>query len=94
MFVVQAIKNFVNLVHAETNARTVTQGRIFFAPNTISLHDYQLINFMHPLILRIQNSHANFPKGPYVIVTQPHLEIGFSTVNFFNIPCMGSSMVV
>ena len=52
-YVVQAFKVFKNLVHAEANARAKKTG--FFCrfpnPNTISLHDYQLIlcmfGFLH-----------------------------------------------
>ena len=44
-YVIQAFKVLKNLVHAEANARAQKNGIFCHSPNpnTISLHDYQLI---------------------------------------------------
>ena len=50
-YVVQAFKFLKNLVHAEANARAQKLDFCHFPnPNTISLHDYQLILCMFALI--------------------------------------------
>ena len=75
-YVVQAFKVMKNFVHVAANARAQKTG--FFChfpnPNTISLHDYQLILCMFGFLHELEHKICKLiPKGCSAIIAQMHL---------------------